>query len=156
MLLPESERVLRMLVSNFMKKESVIYKLSTFEDESKWLLPDKVYPGILASETLTKIKPHEKESFLSRCRDWYEIAWCQILKRIDLMDPVLAGLKDVNHEMILMDRADVVCATVLFHKLPRLLPGVDVQTIDKQWRSILVDDEIKQKGAWETKSIMEF
>lgn len=46
------------------------------------------------------------------------------------MDPVLAGLKDVNHETILKDNADVGSAAVLFRKLPRLLPGGNVQNID--------------------------
>lgn len=139
MLLPEIERVLWMFVLKFMKRESVTYKLPTCEDESNWLQPDQVYPDILVSDTLTKMKPHEKERFLSRCRDWYKTACCQMMKRIDLLDPVLAGVKDVNHEMILKDKADLGSAAVLFRKLPRLLPDVDVQTIDGQWRSILVD-----------------
>ncbi|XP_066941049.1 uncharacterized protein [Macrobrachium rosenbergii] len=57
MLLPESERVLRMFGSNYMKRESISFKVSTYEDESKWLPLDKVYPGILASETMSKMKP---------------------------------------------------------------------------------------------------
>ena len=148
MLLPETERILRMFGSNYMKRECIRFKVSTFEDESNWLQLDKVYPGILASETLPKMKPHERESFLSRCRDWYKIACCQILKRIDLLDPIFAALKDVNHELILKDKAEVTSAAVLFRKLPRLLPDADVQIIDRQWRSILVDEEVK-KGGWE-------
>ena len=155
LLQPETERVLRMLSLNFMKKESVTHQLRAYEDESNWLQLDKVYPGILASETLTKMKPHEKESFLSRCRDWYKTACCQILKRIDVLDPVFMALKDVNHEVILKDKADVRPADVLLRKLPRLLPGVDVQTIDRQWRAILVNEEVR-KGAWENRSIVEF
>ncbi|KAK4319067.1 hypothetical protein Pmani_009961 [Petrolisthes manimaculis] len=155
LLLPETERVLRMFASNFMKRELIKYKISAFEDPSNWLQLDQVYPGILANETLKKMKPHEKDSFLSRCRDWYKIACSQILKRIDLLDPVFLAMKDVNHQLILKDKAIVSSAAVLFHKLPRLLPDVDVQSIDRQWRSILVDEEVK-KGAWENHSVVEF
>ena len=115
---------------------------------------DKVYPGILASKTLPKMKPHERDSFLSRCRNWYIIACSQILKRIDVLDPIFVALKDVNHEQILKNRAEVTSAPILFRKLPRLVPDADVQIIDRQWRSILVE-EVK-KGGWENKSIVEF
>ena len=46
-------------------------------------------------------------------------------------------------------------AGVLFRKLPRLLPDANVQITDRQWSSILVDEEVK-KGGWESKSIEEF
>lgn len=69
MLLPETERLLKMFGSSYMKRESISFKISSFKDESNWLQLDKVYPGILASETLPKLKPHERESFLSRCRN---------------------------------------------------------------------------------------
>ena len=71
------------------------------------------------------------------------------------MDPVFAALKDVNHEYILKDKVEVNSAGVLFRRLPRLLPDANVQIIDRQWRSILVDEEVK-KGGWESKSIEEF
>ena len=68
----------------------------------------------------------ERESFLSRCRDWYKTACCEILKRTDVLDPVFAALKDVNHGLVMKDKAEMTSAAVLFRKLPRLLPDADV------------------------------
>lgn len=62
-----------MFGSNYMKRECISFNVSTFEDESDWLQLDKVYPGIFASETLPKMRPHERESFLLQCRDWYKL-----------------------------------------------------------------------------------
>ena len=52
---------------------------------------NSAYPGILAHETVKAMETH-KESFLSRCRNWYREAVCKILNRIDLADPVLKAL----------------------------------------------------------------
>ena len=75
----------------------------------------------MASETLQKMLPHEKESFLMRCRDLYKEAIQQIQGRIDLADPVLRTLKDVNHMRILKEEADVTSAGVLAKGVLRLL-----------------------------------
>ena len=37
MLLPETERILRMFGLNYMKRDSIHFKVALFEDESKWL-----------------------------------------------------------------------------------------------------------------------
>ena len=44
----------------------------------------KVYPGLVASETINQMPSHVKERFLGRYRDCYRELVRQILKRIDL------------------------------------------------------------------------
>ena len=99
------------------------------------------------------MKPHERESFLVRCRDWYRTAVKQIALRIDISDPVLRALIDVDHQIILNGKASPDSAGVLFLRLPCLqLPECSVQNIDRQWRSLLVDPDIKSGSNWESKS----
>ena len=71
-LLPKLKRVLRMLFNNFMKIDSLVALAElNANDESKWVPLEKVYPGYMTSETIKKLPPHQKESFLRRSREWY-------------------------------------------------------------------------------------
>lgn len=157
-LLPEVERVVRMFSQNFMAKpnRSIEFANINVDDESKWLSLDKVYPGIAATETLAEMRPHERESFLSRCRNWYKEAIRQMQKRIDLPRPILEAFVDVDHMAVVKGKAEVKSAGVLASKLPkRLSQCCGVQTIDRQWRSLLVDDDVKN-GGWEARTTHEF
>ena len=72
-------------------------------------------------------------------------------KRIDLPRPILEAIVDVDHVAIVKKKADVKSGGVLDSKLPRRLSQCcSVQTIDRQWRSLLVDEDVK-KGGWETR-----
>ncbi|GFO36487.1 hypothetical protein PoB_006299200 [Plakobranchus ocellatus] len=75
------------------------------DDDLCWLPLEKVYPRILASDTLKQLKPHEQESFLTRCRDWHREAVKQILQRVDLTRPLYHALKDVNQRRIFVGQA---------------------------------------------------
>ncbi|KAK3891156.1 hypothetical protein Pcinc_004946 [Petrolisthes cinctipes] len=152
-LVTEVERVVKILCQNFRKPIQNLTDINV-DDESQWLPLNKVYPGILAEESMKLMLPHERESFQSRCRDWCREAVRQILQRIDLSDPVLKALKDVNHVKILDASADVKSGSVLARGFPRISSS-KVQTIDRQWRSVLIDDNVK-KGGWESKPIVEF
>ena len=154
-LLPEVERVIRMYCQNFMVNAPGHVSNIDVDDASKWLATEKIYPGILASETVKSMKPHERESFLTRCREWFRVAVKQILLRIDVSDPLLEAFKDVSHVAILKKTAALNSAAVMFRKFSRVLPGCNVQVIDRQWRSLLVDEDVK-KGGWENKTITEF
>ena len=57
---------------------------------------------------------------------------------------------------ILKEEVDVTSG-VLAKGLPRLLKncGIGIQDIDRQWRSLLIDEEIR-KGGWENKEIVAF
>ena len=92
-----------------------------------------------------------------RCRDWYKEVIQEIQGRIDLVDPVLRALKDINHMRILKEEADVISAGVLAKGLSRLLKncGIGIQDIDRQWHSLLIDEETR-KGGWENKEIVAF
>ena len=120
-LLPEVERVVRMFSQNFMTKENrpVQFANINVNDESKWLPLEKVYPGIAAAETLAKMRPHERESFLSRCRSWFIEAIRQMQKRIDLPRPILEAFIDVDHIAVVKGKADVKSGGVLASKLPK-------------------------------------
>ncbi|KAK4321058.1 hypothetical protein Pmani_008109 [Petrolisthes manimaculis] len=100
-LVTEVERVVKILCQNFRKPIENLTDINV-DDESRWLPLNKVYPGILAEEFMKLMLPHERESFQRRCRE----AVRQILQRIDLPDPVLKALKDVNHVKILDASAD--------------------------------------------------
>ena len=67
----------------------------------KYVPVNKIYPGINASETIHKMVPHEKESFLLRCREWYKEAINQILMRVDLNDPVLLAICHLNNYKVI-------------------------------------------------------
>ena len=125
------------------------------DDETQWLPLLNVYPGILAYETIKSLPPHEKESFLKRCRDWYREGLQQILNHVNEANPILLSLKDVNHKAILNGSAANMSAGVLARGLPRLLgnsrPTLQsqaIQDIDQQWRSLKVDETVKN-GGWE-------
>ncbi|KAK4320307.1 hypothetical protein Pmani_008813 [Petrolisthes manimaculis] len=152
-LVTEVEHIVKILCQNFRKPIQNLTDINV-DDESWWLPLNKVYPGILAEESMKLMLPHERESFQRRCRDWCREAVHQILQGIDLSDPVLKALKDVNHVKILDASADVKSGSVLARGFPRISSS-KVQTIDQQWRSVLIDDNVK-KGGWESKPIVEF
>ena len=157
-LLPELERVLRMLHNNFMKidgKEALA--TVNVNDERKWVPLEQVYPGYMAAETVKEMLPHQRESFLTRCRDWCREAIRQIRSRVDISDPLLSALQDVSQARISKSAASIQSAGVLAKGLPRITTnlGISIQTIDREWRSLLIDSTIKE-GGWETKEIVKF
>ena len=145
-----------MFCFNFMKMNRD-EKISTInvDEETKWLPLDKIYCGITAQESLLKLLPHERESFLKRCRDWYREAVRQILDRIPIRDPVLNALRYVDHKTILNGTASIQAAGILAKGLPRPLEEDTIIDIDRQWRMLLIDDDMKD-GNWEKKSILKF
>ena len=121
------------------------------EYRTKWIPLSEIYPGILASETIKIMPPHEKESFLSRCRDWYKEAVRQVQSRNDIDDPILAAIQNIHQLAIIEGTATLDAAASLFANLPTL-GEASLQTVDRQWRSLLVDDAVRN-GGWEKKSI---
>lgn len=111
-----------MFHSNFCKPvhNRKLYKIYV-NDEMQWLHLDKVYPGIMAHETMKSLLPQEKESFLKPCHDWYREVVQQILSHVNVADPVLLALKDVSHKAILNGMADRVSAGVVAKCVPHLL-----------------------------------
>ncbi len=69
--------------------------------------------------------------------------------RIDIADPVLSALQDVSHSNILKGAASIKSAGVLAKGLPPITANVEtsIQTIDREWRSLLIDTTIKA-GEW--------
>ena len=157
-LLPELERVLRMLFNNFMKIDSQVALAElNANDESKWVPLEKVHPGYMASETIKELPPHQKESFLRRCREWYNEAIQQIRSRIDISDPVLSAFQDVSHSDLMKGTASIQSAGVLGKGLPRIMQncGISIQNIDREWRSLLIHTAVRN-GGWEKKEIVQF
>ena len=77
-------------------------------------------------------------------------------KRIDLPRPILEAFVDVDRVAIVKGKADVKSGGVLASKLPRRLSQCcGVQTIDRQWRSLLVDEDV-EKGGCETRPSYDF
>ena len=111
----------------------------------------KFFPGILASETIKIMPPHEKESFLSRCRDWHKEAVRQVQSCIDIDDPILTAIQNVHQLAMIEGTATLDAAASLFANLPTLCEA-SLQTVDRQRRSLLADDAVRNRG-WEKKSI---
>ena len=155
---PEIERVIRMFTQNFMIKPNRYREFAKInvDDESKWISINEVYPGFAAAEILANMRPHEKESFLIRCRNWYKVAIRQMQKRIDLSRAILEAFVNVDHVAIVKGKADVKSGGVLASRLPgRLSQCCGVQTIDHQCHFVLVDEDVK-KGGWETRASHDF
>ena len=119
-----------------------------------WLPLNSIYPGILAQETVKAMVPHEKERFLSLCHNWYREAFRQILNRIDLTNPVFKALQSIHPALITDGKAAMDAAGTLASKLP-LLAQLDIQTIDRQWRSLLIDLSILN-GGWKDRNVISF
>ena len=66
------------------------------DDETQWVPLEQIYPGLSASETIKDLKPHEKESYLKRCRDWFRKSIQQILSRVDFGNHSFTAFKDVK------------------------------------------------------------
>ena len=124
-------------------------------DQSKWCPVHESYPDILATKTLSMMKPHDRESFLTRCHAWYLEAVSQILRWIDLADPVLNVLQDIEPSAVEKGVASQTTAGLLARNLQHLAEGSSIQTIDQQWRSMLIDNAMAN-GGWETKGVTEF
>ena len=140
--LPELTRVLKMFCNNFMHRAAFKdLKNLDVEDKANLVPLEKVFPGISAVETIKSLKPHEKESFLRRCRDWFIEAIKQILSRIDIEDPVLKALSSIHQCAIVCGKSSPDAASVLQQCLPRIA-GACKQTVDRQWRSLLIDEEV--------------
>eukprot|EP00795_Rhopilema_esculentum_P007329 gene7329-13060_t len=152
--LPEVERVLRMFSINFMKSGHTDLPNIGVDDETKWVALENVYPGIMARETVKNMLPHQKEIFLARCCDSYRKAIKEILKRVDISDPVLKAVKDVDRCSIMNGTTSIDTGAVLKSNLPRL-SDASLQTIDLQWRSLLVDIDAL-KSEWKGKTLIEF
>ena len=93
--------------------------------ESKWLTFENIYCGVMAQETMQKLLPYKRESFLKRCRDWYREAVCQILNHIVVCDLVLNSFK--NGTVLIQSGGE------LAKGLRRLIGDDSIQTIDRQW-----------------------
>ena len=123
-LYPEVLRVIKMFAMNFIKRSSIkenqLHMLNV-DDSSCWVSPELVYPGLGASETIKQLLPHQKESFLERCRDWYREAIKQLQQRIDLNSPVLKALPKLNPLAILAQTAEIFAVAVLSNGLPSAL-----------------------------------
>ena len=154
-LLLEVQRVVKMFCNNFMTTVDNDLNAINVDDERKWVALDSVYAGIYAAETMKGMRPHEKESFLNRCRDWYREAVRQILERIDVSDPVLLALKDVESSTIMKGKANLSSAGIFAMNLPTLRASSSLQVIDRQWRSLVLDDVVKS-GGWEKHGIVAF
>ena len=81
---------------------------------------------------------------------------------LNVANPILLALKDIDHKSILNGSAENMSAGILARGLPRLLgnsrPTLQsqaIQDIDRQWISLQVDETVKNVG-WEKKSVSEF
>ena len=92
---------------------------------------------------------------MKRCRDWYREAVRQIMRHIDISDPVLNALEDIGPSTILSSNASQAAAGILARQLPQLKGATSLQEIDRQWRSLMIDDIVKE-GPWENASVVEF
>ena len=155
-LLVEVQRVVKMFCINFMDRTKVSSFFSVnVHDQSKWLPLHEVYPGYCAQETIKLMRPHEKESFLARCREWYIEALRQISSRINASDPVLKAMQSLNPLDVVNGKSSIDAISVLVTNLPQLMGSFsNLQSLDRQWRSPIADDSVRSE--LESKPIEEF
>ena len=156
----ELRRVIKMFSLNFLKRSCVVegqLHLFSVDDNSIWLPCEQVYPGLKATETTNTLLPHQRESFLDKCRNWYREATKQLCQRIDLENPVLQAMQYLHPSAIVEGRASVSSAAKLAAGLPHTVNNLEAtpQTLDRQWRFIFVDDT-KISGEWSDAKIEDF
>ena len=76
----------------------------------------------------------------------YREAVKQILKRIDLSAPILLALKDIKVNAIINEISPRNTIVTLARNLPRITAEPDLQIIDRQWRSLIIDTDVKRGG----------
>ncbi|CAK8677925.1 unnamed protein product [Clavelina lepadiformis] len=100
------------------------------------LLSKRFFPGLMASDTIKKLLPHQKESFLERCREWYRPreAVKQLYQRINLDDPVLQSLSHLKPSAIVNETSSITAAARIASGLPCIttMLNVNAQQIDRQ------------------------
>ena len=74
--------------------------------------------------------------------------------RIDVEDPVLKAIQSIHQSVIIGRKSSLDAAAVLHERLPRIA-GACLQTIGRQWRSLLIDEEVLD-GDWKDIKIEEF
>ena len=158
-LYPELLRVTKMFALNFMKNSHVrdcqLCALP-IDDSSTWNSPEQIYPGLEANDTMKLLLPHQKESFLIRCRDWYREAIKQLYLRLNFNDPVLKAVQFLHPTVIVEAKASISAVASIATGLPRLTSCLGVaQQLDRQWRSLLVDTNVIT-GGWERASLEQF
>ena len=123
-LIPELTKVIKLYASNFMPVHPDSNALSiNIDQQDQWLPLDKVYPGVNAQNTLSSMKPHQKETFLKRCRDWYREAIRQICMHVNLLDPVLLAMASLDHQTKLENptKVDRGAIGILVSNLPLIV-----------------------------------
>ena len=68
---------------------------------------------------------------------------------------ILNALQDIQPSAVVRGVASQTAVGVLARNLPRLATGSSIQTLDRQWRSILIDNAVAN-GGWETQEVTEF
>ena len=101
--------------------------------------------------------PHERESFVNQCCEWYREAVKQMLKRIDLSDPVLLALKDIEVSAILNERSSRDTVVTLARNILCITAEPNLQMLDRQRLSLIIDSDIKNGGCgWQKYNVTEF
>ena len=101
-LIPELTKVIKLYVSNLMDVTPDTDASSLDIDQPEmWYNWEKIYPGISATNTLLNMRPCQRGTFLTRCRDWYREAIKQIFMRVDLSDPVLLAMVSLDHQKVM-------------------------------------------------------
>ena len=71
------------------------------------------------------------------------------------MDPVLNAITDIGPSTILSSKASQSAAGILARQLPRQKAAISFQDIDRQWRSLLIDNVLKT-GSRENANVVDF
>ena len=64
-------------------------------------------------------------------------------------------MEDIGPSTILSSNASQSAAGILARLLPQLKAATSLQEIDRQWRSLLIDNVLK-KGSWEDANVVDF
>ncbi|XP_071959023.1 uncharacterized protein [Antedon mediterranea] len=146
-LLPEARRIVQSLCANFMQEEYIddtINKLPDITNEAKWKIVSEVYAGEEAAVISRSMVPHERESFLKRCRQWYIEAVNQIGKRINFDDQILRNLVSLDPRKLKNNQSTISAGNALAHRFSHMVTSKSM--IDRQWRSLYFNREFLKKA----------
>ncbi|XP_018563337.1 uncharacterized protein LOC111692190 [Anoplophora glabripennis] len=139
---PETENLLRNLCANFIdisviRKTSDIFKLSHI-NPTNFLPLEKIYLGILASESLKELKknPHipqeDFETFFRSILAFYVELVSNIKERFQFSDPIYEILKVVDPNEA--QSFNIKSVNNVLERFPILKDYVDSQELDNEWR----------------------
>lgn len=135
------ERLLKIIMSNFLKNEILKCELNLIDYKNKinFLETKNIYLGTFANNLIEKSNLNNNEilNITNNCINFYIELCDQILKRFDFSDK-FKSLTTINPSFIMNNNIDSLFQ--ILKEFPNLINEEDVQTIDSEFRELKLID----------------